>query len=503
MRSLLLLLFALGAHAAGQARFALVLGANEGEPGEETLLFAEEDASRFADVLTRYAAVPEENILLLRGRSSERVVEAVSGLADRVRAATAKGQETVLFAYYSGHADAQAMHLGSSLLRFAELKGLIDETGARLSVLVVDACRSGELTRVKGAVPAQPFDIHADDKLASEGSAIITSSAAGEDAQESDRLGGGVFTHHFVIGLLGAADASRDERVTLSEAYRYAYEETLRTTSRARFVQHPTYAFRMKGREDLVVTRLTDSGGLGRLQLSEAGAYVLLPDGDRGRIVELSAKGPIEVLVEPGGYVVRRRGDDGFHEARARVSSGAAAVVRDFHVVPYGRSVRKGYGGRRLALAMTTGGEIGGPITKGMGPGLGGSLGLRTDLRALTLELGLRYGYGAGENEDLDITQQQLGAVLTAWRLFDLGDFAAGFGLRVGGDYVMQRFDTQGEAPDRDALIGRAGAALRLEYALSQTINLGLTAGVDAWLLDRDTLRAVPSGGLGLAVYFQ
>ena len=58
---------------AQQARFGVIIGANVGEPGEELLRYAERDASRFADVLSRFAAVPEENLLLLRGRSTERV----------------------------------------------------------------------------------------------------------------------------------------------------------------------------------------------------------------------------------------------------------------------------------------------------------------------------------------------------------------------------------------------------------------------------------------------
>ncbi|MEZ4468640.1 MAG: caspase family protein, partial [bacterium] len=247
MRALALLLLWAGA-AFGEARFAVVIGANRGEADEVVLRFAERDAARFADVLTGFAGVPEEHLTLLKGRDAGRVQAAFAPLAGRIAAAGAAGHETVLFVYYSGHADAQALHLGGSRLPLAGLKGLVDAAGATVAVLVVDACRSGALTRVKGAAPAEPFEIHAEDRLASEGTAIIASSAAGEDAQESDQLEGGVFSHHLIAGLLGAADATGDRVVSLSEAYRYAYAETLRTTSRARFVQHPTYDFRLRGR---------------------------------------------------------------------------------------------------------------------------------------------------------------------------------------------------------------------------------------------------------------
>ncbi len=500
MRRLLLLsCLAWTAHA-GQVRFALVVGANLGEAGEEELVYAEEDAVRLGDVLTRFASVPEENLVLLRGRGVDRVESALGTLRQRIAAVDA--DETVLFVYYSGHADAQAMHLGTQRLEFKRLGKLVEDTGAKLSVLVVDACRSGELTRVKGAAPAQPFDIRADDRLDSEGSAIITSSAAGEDAQESDRLAGGVFTHHFVVGLLGAADASNDERVTLSEAYRYAYVETLRTTSRARFVQHPTYSFRMRGREDLVVTRLTDTGGMGRFVLQEPGSYVLL--GSRGAVLELSSEGPVDVLVEPGAYTVRLRDADAVYETRRRVGAGGRVTVEaaDYEAVPYGRSVRKGLdGGRPSAWAATTALEVSGPLRSGLDPTLMGAAGGRVDLRALTLELRARYGLSGARNEEVTLTQHQLGVDVGAYRLFDLGAFAPGFGLRLGGDYVAQRFDTRGEAPPRDAITGRAGAVVRVEYAPLPWLSAQLYGGVDAQLLDTETLQAVPFGGAGLAMY--
>jgi uncharacterized caspase-like protein len=102
-----------------------------------------------------------------------------------------------------------------------------------MRILIVDACRSGSLTRVKGGTPAPPFDVHVRGSDGSEGAAFLTSSAANEDAQESDALQGSFFTHYLVSGLLGAADSDGDRRVSLSEAYAYAYEGTLRASSRS------------------------------------------------------------------------------------------------------------------------------------------------------------------------------------------------------------------------------------------------------------------------------
>ncbi len=506
------------ARAAGQRRFAVVVGANRGEVGEVGLLFAERDAARMADVLTRFAGVEAEDIVLLRGAAVADVERVLAKFADRVRGAEAAGQESLVYLYYSGHADAQAMHLGSERLPFDRTKALLDATGARLRVMVVDACRSGELTRSKGAVPAEPFEIDADDRLSSEGTAVITSSAAGEDAQESDRLRGGVFTHHFVTGLLGAADASDDQRVTLSEAYRYAYLETLRTTSRARSVQHPTYSFQIRGREDLVLTRLTATSGLGRLALDSPGTYMLLPSGDTGGgVAELTAVAAVRVLLEPGDYVVRRRTDRAVYEGTARVVAGQVSKVRsqDLRQIPYGMSVRKGYSVAPRVWAITSSLAAADAWQRGLAPVIQGALGLRVEAASATFEARLRFEGSGARNADVDLSQYGLGVDVGALKLLDVPGWRSslGFGLRLGVDGVFQTLDSTGDAPNRLGLVARASPLVRWEWALPSlwegsggfsggSASLALEMGADIVLPPGvDSLGAVPVGGLSWTMY--
>ena len=89
-----------------------------------------------------------------------------------------------------------------------------------------------------------------------EGFAIITSSTADESSQESDRLRASFFSHHLVNGLRGAADANGDHIVSLDEVYTYTYAETLRSSGRTMALQHPTYRVDLKGKGDVVLTRL-------------------------------------------------------------------------------------------------------------------------------------------------------------------------------------------------------------------------------------------------------
>ena len=61
---------------------------------------------------------------------------------------------------------------------------------ARFRVLIVDSCRAGVLTRVKGGRAAAPVDITAygEGDSDDEGLVILTSAAAGEDAQDAVRI---------------------------------------------------------------------------------------------------------------------------------------------------------------------------------------------------------------------------------------------------------------------------------------------------------------------------
>ena len=156
-----LLLIALGALLPAAAfaqveRFAVVVGNDVGQPPDVALAYAETDAARMAGVLQEVGGVRPENLVLLRGQDAATVQRTLIAVNERVRTAS---RQTVLVVYYSGHADAGALHLGGTQLDLSELEQLVRGSAASFRLLVVDACRSGALTRVKGGAPIPPFDI--------------------------------------------------------------------------------------------------------------------------------------------------------------------------------------------------------------------------------------------------------------------------------------------------------------------------------------------------------
>lgn len=491
-------------------RVAVVIGANIGDDDETPLKFAERDAQRVGTVLRELGGVTQDDLVLLLGPNAD-TVELT--LESTFRKLHRSGDEIILFVYYSGHADSTAIHLGGTRLPLARLRATLEDAPADVKVMVLDACRSGEVTRVKGAVPAEPFELDSAEWDVGEGIAIITSAASGEDAQESDRIEGSFFTHHFVSGLLGAADTTGDGVVTLSEAYEYAYRETLRSTSRARSVQHPTYAFDIRGRRDLAVTAPRQKfEGMGRLALSGPGSYVVFAGDAQGPIVaEIRIDDPREIALAEGSYFVRRRHRGNVFEVDADVRQKHRTAVDPAHMrrISTGQVARKGSDPGRAAWGIVGGAGVSGEVLRDTASIPHGVLGVQIDMSAVSLQLRGRFGLATANEQFLASRQDVIGADLTGLSVFDIGKFFVGGGLRVGADFFIQSFPEASTEPTRRSAAGRGSALVTIGYALTGWLSLYVEPSFDMYLMNvagaegESTIgfRYAPSGMLGLGVY--
>jgi len=493
-------------------RVAVVVGANIGDDDEKPLKYAERDAQRMATVLRELGGVGQDDLVLLLGPNADTFALTLESTFEKLESSR---DEVVLFVYYSGHADSTAIHLGGTRFPLAKLKTTLERAPADVKVLVLDACRSGEVTRVKGAVPAEPFELDSSQWDVGQGIAIITSAASGEDAQESDRIRGSFFTHHFVSGLLGAADSTQDGVVTLSEAYEYAYRETLRSTSRASAVQHPTYAFDIRGRRDLAVTaprRKFD--GMGRMKLVAEGSYVVFSKGSEGPIVaEVRVEEPAEIALAEGSYFVRRRHKGNVYEVEADVVQKHRTTVEPHHMdrISTSQVVRKGGDdpGERAAFGIVAGGGMSGEVLRDTANVPHGMLGVQLDFAAISLQLRGRYGQATAGNGYISSRQDVGGLDLTALSLFDVGDVFLGGGLRGGADYFVQTFPGADLETTRRSFVGRGSALVVLGYALTGWLSIYAEPAVDMYVVNvADAagesglgFRVAPSGLVGVGIF--
>jgi hypothetical protein len=482
----LLLAALVGSAQAEERRYALLIGANRGDASDQTLKYAGRDAQRFSEVLRTLGEVPASNLTLLSDPDVTEVRSAMDRLETRIAAEVSPADTALLFVYYSGHADAADLHLDGTRFPLTELKRRVGDSSADAKVLVVDACRAGELTRMKGATPAEPFTININNAGTHEGMAIITSAAPGEDAQESDRLQGGVFTHHFIAGLQGAADQSGDHRVTLTEAYSYSFDRTLMTTSSAPLLQHPISNFAMTSQGDLVVTQLDGARRVGYLSLAEAGSYVVFDPKGAALVSELEVSSGGRIALTEGAYLLRKRTPAKVYQTNITISQGQTTTIQtsEMRQLPYGQTARRGdTTERRIAVGLIAGAAMEQSLSLGMSAPIGGTLGVRLDMPALTLDARARYAASSGENDYLTIEQTLLSADLSAYRLYDIRRASLGAGLRVGGAWIQQDYITTGEAPSTSTLAPYASPLLRAEVSVTPRLSLGLEGGISTYLI--------------------
>lgn len=349
--ALLLALLALGAAPAaadGIERYALIVGNNLGARHETPLRHAQADARKLAEVLGDSGGVPADQLVVLLEQDAVAVKDALEALHARISGRRRRGGgDVLLVVYYSGHGDATALHLGDSRLKLRELERLVDATPATARVLVVDSCRSGQLTRAKGGRPIQPFAVRFDDRLATRGLAIITSASASENAQESDALGGSFFTHYLVSGLRGAADANDDGRVTLSEAYRHAYDATVRASSQVTMgTQHPTYRYELRGQQEITLTQPFDGTRRAVLELPPGRGFLVLRGSAEGAVIaEVGERDAHRRLgLTAGTYFLRGRGRSDLREGTVSLVAGRRLAVAEsaLTAVPYADARSRG-----------------------------------------------------------------------------------------------------------------------------------------------------------------
>lgn len=502
VRAALSALLIFWAPTAAAARYAVVIGNNLGAILETPLRYAERDAQSFAEVMVKIGDVPAENLVMLLGRGEDDIRRAILDVNVRLRNQPDSDAGDTLFVYYSGHAGADGLHLDGDAFSYAELRSMIESSAAKARVLIIDSCRSGGLTSVKGGKPAEWFPITRAFDSVPEGFVLISSSAAGEDSHESVRLAASFFTHHLINGMRGAADQNQDRRVSLHEAYGYAFTNTLRSSRSTDRLQHPTFAYDLKGRTDLVISRLDARKETGELVLPRAGLYLLMRSEAPDFVVaELAADAPgVRVQLPPGEYLIEERQPRKYLEYRSRLAPGATLELErePRREISYAALVRKGAQDSSAAHSAALLSGVRSSVISGTGARLGGDFVYTIHLQELTLDVRARYGRNlrARLSENVTSTLHELAAAISAYRFFDAGDLSIGAGLRAE---LAAFHQTSGAAEGRWSLAPALGPVAAAELRLGGGLFLRGELGASTYLVRQATIAAGAEAGSDLA----
>jgi len=293
----------------GVKRYAVIAGANSGGAGRITLRYADDDAMSISDVFTSIGGLEKQNNQLLLEPTANELLNAIEKVKVKIKKDQDNNKNLIkprveFIFYYSGHSDEKNLLLGEQTLAYSTLRDSLNSVEADVHLAILDSCASGAFTRLKGGQQVKPFLENETSQV--EGYAYLASSSIDEAAQESDAIGGAYFTHYLVSALRGAADLSKDKKITLNEAYQYAFNETLaRTQGSVYGAQHAAYDIQLSGESSLVLTNL-----------EKTSANVLMDENILGRIYIRDQKGvlkvelnkqnvePLNIGLEPGEYQI-------------------------------------------------------------------------------------------------------------------------------------------------------------------------------------------------------
>jgi hypothetical protein len=330
---------------AAQHRFAVFVGNDQGGKDTRPLVYAAEDARKLHAVFTQIGGVRPADALLVLNQPIGNLLSALSTLEIRIHESKARGEETLLVVYFSGHAKDGELRLGETRFSLEAWKSRLANSPADVRMGILDSCRSGLVNRTKGARKAPAFSIETSDQA--KGLVLLTSASANEDAQESDELRGSYFSHYLQTGLRGDADQSRDRRITLSEAYAYAYARTVAdTVDSAAGAQHPTFSYDFKGNSELVLADLTNQHeGLYLPTHAPAGIYYIVDA--RGFIAaEIHKSEGIDrqLALASGRYHIRRRLSDRLRIGEIQIVPGQVSLLHEsqLHDAPFSDDPIKG-----------------------------------------------------------------------------------------------------------------------------------------------------------------
>ncbi len=226
--------------APAQAAYALVIGSNYSvDESLPHLDYADDDAALYYEMFTSLGIDTiilsrfDSDTVRLHGDSARVALPptkrglaiAVAAIQTWVSRAKAMGTRTSLYFVFAGHGNSS---MGENYLTLEDYRldartiktKVLDRIGASVNHVVVDSCFSSSVVIGRGPGgsrrPWAPF-AKGTALLADESVGLLVSRSPSQRVHESDVLQAGVFSHELRSGMLGAADADLDGRVTYKE----------------------------------------------------------------------------------------------------------------------------------------------------------------------------------------------------------------------------------------------------------------------------------------------
>lgn len=198
--------------------FVLITGVSNYEGTVNDLQQSTKDAKSFYELMSKHTN--DVTILTSKNAYRKNVLDKLSTIAR-----AAKTGDCIML-YYSGHGTPGAICLYDEFLGYSDIVNIMKQSKASQKVLIVDACHAGTVND----------DISQHNITERDGLVCIMGCRPEEYSQENSYLGAGYLTQGLLKALRGKGDTNRDRRITVLEAFKYAYSDVVK---RSQNMQHP------------------------------------------------------------------------------------------------------------------------------------------------------------------------------------------------------------------------------------------------------------------------
>ncbi|MBX2915405.1 MAG: caspase family protein [Cyclobacteriaceae bacterium] len=228
-----------GATEAKPKLYLVTIGIDKYKNPKYNLNYAQADADGVANVISRQSKSLFQEVVPFSIRNDKAVKANIFAALNQVKAKAL--EQDMIVVYYAGHgvmsggADKQFYIVPHDVTQLYgrddllidkgisanDLKDFASAINAQKQVFILDACQSAgaldAVDRTRGAAEEKAIA-----QLArSTGTFWITSTGAEQFATEFAKLGHGIFTYALLEGINGAADANKDQRLTIRELSTY------------------------------------------------------------------------------------------------------------------------------------------------------------------------------------------------------------------------------------------------------------------------------------------
>ena len=238
---LLALTLAAAAPQGSPSTFALVISNNKSlTAGRSSLQYADDDGAKYYEVFAALsrpervtlltemdkdtAALFPELTRVVRAPTAANVASAAGALSEAVAHEKAAGHPTELYFVFAGHGDVENgqgfLELNDKPLSASDLEAFIRQVGADRSHVILDSCNSFFVISPRkpgGRRFATPSDVTESLSRRMPNVGVLLSTSAEAEVFEWSELQSGIFSHAVRSGLLGAADANQDGKVSYQE----------------------------------------------------------------------------------------------------------------------------------------------------------------------------------------------------------------------------------------------------------------------------------------------